>query len=172
MRIPRYLKEYQYDKTKLFVPNKYTSTAVEYCLLYVPHSGYFPKPIVFEKGFTVYSLRVGVPYLKFCVMTKPSKTAPIFLTISHYEIPQGFGLGIEDEPMLNAVIPREVYEAILKDPNAPAVLKAVLEAMPKTKDEWADVDHDIDFGYSYYTELIEEIKNYLESLSIKVEESE
>lgn len=166
--MPRRTDEFSYDITKLKCPNKYTSKVIEYCLLYQTNLAYFPRPMRFEKGYTIYNLYVGVTYLKFSVMTKPTKSAPIFLTISKFEIPKGIG-GIEDEQLLTAEISREAYEYILKDPNAPAVLKAVLEAMPKEKDEWADVDHDIYFGYEYYTELVDKIKNYLESISTEVD---
>lgn len=160
--------EFDFDITKLKCPNKYTSKVIEYCLLYQTNLSYFPKPIRYCKGYTVYSLYVGITYLKFYVMTKPTKTAPIFLTISKYEIPKGFG-GVEEEPLLTTEISRTTYDYILNDPNAPPILKAVLEAMPRAKDEWADIDHDIYFEYAYYTEIVDQIKDYLESLSAKVD---
>lgn len=167
--MPRIPSEFIGDKTKVVCPNKYTSKTIEYCLLYQTNLGEFPRPIRFCKGFTVYSVYVGVKYLKFNVTTKPTKTSPIFLTISLFEIPKGFGLDIIDEQLLVAEIPKELYQQILEDPDAPPVLKAVLDAMPKEPGEYADYDHDVYFGYAYYTELVEQIKNYLESLSAKVD---
>ncbi|ALG96812.1 hypothetical protein [Acidianus bottle-shaped virus 3 strain ABV3] len=151
------------EPDQVMCPNKYTSRLVEYCLLYRTNLNVFEGMGRYEKGYVVYHVYPGITYLKFNVMKKLTKTAPYFLTISKFEIiPSTFT--IEDEPLLTAEIPPEWYEKILEDPNAPPLLKAVLEAFPKEKDEYAYIPSS-EYFEGYWKDQVEEIKRYLESLN-------
>lgn len=156
-------KEYVYDYNKFVCPNRYTSKVIEYCLLFQTNQNFFDDPLV-RDGKAQYILYHGIVYLKFNVMKKNTKSSPVFLTISKLELSGG----LIDEPVITAEIPPNVYEFIINDPNAPPVLKAVLEAMPKSKDEYAYISQFEHFGYCHYVILLEKIKKYLQSLSLTV----
>lgn len=144
-------------------PNKYTSKVIEYCFFLQFPRVWFEKPSLWCQNEWAYHLSYRSEYLKFTVMKKPTKSSPIFLTISYFKM--GYP-GVYDEPMLQTEISPELYEKIINDPNAPQVLKDVLLAMPKEKDEWAMVPFYKGYDCCYYpNDCIEVIKNYLESIS-------
>lgn len=160
-------KVYEYEKDKVVCPNRYTSKVIEYCLMFQTNLNFFVSPRM-ENGYAIYKIYPGIVYLKFNVMKKNTKSSPIFLTISKFELyPETFT--IYDEPEITAQIPPELYDYIIKDPKAPEVLRVVLEAMPKDKEDYAYIGELEHFGYCHYVELLEKIKNYLESLSVTIE---